>query len=265
MKQTISVGDLKKIIVEKKDEFKAVIGDGVESDNKKNNNKSYKDAEKRTGAKEVAMKHKLPKKEDGNKTTLDYTFDVDPGNDYKKRVHAQAQGYSSTLEKDNDIEKTGEFGDDFYKTAKEAQKEMEDNKKALKKSGLQAKELPEKIFDKENMYESKSIKTVKFKKTEFLTEEHMISKIPDEMKVDGNVFKMKDRNENTYIVEWKGNNKAMILEHKNDNKVNENIERMKALYGFKYSSKYSKTTGQERINESNEGFTNTLKTIRSIK
>ena len=265
MKNAISVGDLKKIIVEKKDEFKAVIGDGVESDNKKNNNKSYKDAEKRTGAKEVTMKHKLPKKEDGNKTTLDYTFDVDPGDDYKKRVHAQAQGYSSTLEKDNKIEKVGEFGDDFYKTAKDAQKEMEKNKKALKKSGLQAKELPDEIFDKENMYESKSVKTVKFKKTEFLTEEHMISKIPDEMKVEGNVFRMKDKNENTYIVEWKSNDKAMILGHKNDNKVNENIERMKALYGFKYSSKYSKTTGQERINESNEGFTNTLKTIRGIK
>ena len=37
MRNTISVGDLKKLIVEKKDEFKAVIGDGVESDNKKNN------------------------------------------------------------------------------------------------------------------------------------------------------------------------------------------------------------------------------------
>ena len=31
MRNTISVGDLKKLIVEKKDEFKAVIGDGVES------------------------------------------------------------------------------------------------------------------------------------------------------------------------------------------------------------------------------------------
>ena len=70
MKNTISVSDLKKLIVEKKDEFKAVIGDGVEADNKKNNNKSYKDSEKRTGAKEVTMKHNLPKKEDGNRQEL---------------------------------------------------------------------------------------------------------------------------------------------------------------------------------------------------
>lgn len=265
MRNTISVGDLKKLIVEKKDEFKAVIGDGVESDNKKNNDKAYKEADKRTGAKEVTMKHKLPKKEDGNRTTMDYTFDVDPGNDYKKRVHAQAQGYSSTLEKDNKIEKVGEFGDDFYKTAKEANKELTKKKKEMKKSGLQARELPDEIFDKENMYENKSIKTVKFKKTEFLTEEHMISKIPDEMKVEGNVFRMKDRNENTYLVEWKENNEATVIGHENNRKVNESLDRMKALYGFKYSTKYSKTTGQERINESTDGFTNTLKTIRNIK
>ena len=43
----------------------------INSENKKNNNKSYKDAETRSGAKEIKTKHNLDKKEDGNKTTLD--------------------------------------------------------------------------------------------------------------------------------------------------------------------------------------------------
>lgn len=265
MKNSISVSDLKKLIVEERNDFKAIMGDGVVSDNKKNNDKAYKDANKRTGAKEVTVKHNLPKKEDGNRTTLDYAFDVDPGENFKKRVHAQTQGYTSEAEKNNKIEKVGEFGDDFYKSAKEANKNLEKKKKEMKKSGLQGRELPDEIFDKGNMYENKTLKTVKFKKTEFLTEEHMISKIPDEMKTDGNVFRMKDKNENTYIVEWKNNDKVTVIEHIDDRKVNESLDRMKALYGFKYSSKYSKTTGQERINESNEGFTTTLKNSRNIK
>ena len=48
MKQvSISVGDLKRIIAESSSEFKAKLGPNVEADNKKNNDKSYKDSEKR--------------------------------------------------------------------------------------------------------------------------------------------------------------------------------------------------------------------------
>lgn len=270
MEKRFSVKELKQMIAEEKNEFKPVFGDGVESENKKNNDKTYKDTKSKTNAKEVEVKHELDDKTDGNKTTLDYELDYNPGENYKKRVHAQAQGYTSTLEKDNDVEKIGEFDDAFYKAAKEANKKMSDNKKKLKKSGLQARELSDDWFDKENMYENKSIKTVRFKKTEFLTEEHMVSKIPDEMKIEGNVFKMIDKNGNTYIVEWKkddykNSSKALVIEHKNDKMVNETLERMKNLYGFKHSTNYSNTTGTERLNESTKGFTSTLDTIRKIK
>lgn len=270
MEKRFSVKELKQMIAEEKNEFKPVFGDGVESENKKNNDKTYKDIKNETDAKEETVKHDLEDKTDGNRTTLDYEFDAEPGKDYKKRVHAQAQGYTSTLEKDNDIEKVGEFDDAFYKAAKKANKTMSDNKKELKKSGLQARELSDKWFDKENMYESKSIKTVRFKKTEFLTEEHMISKIPDEMKIENNVFKMVDKNGNTYIVEWKKDDyknttSALIIEHKNDKMVNETLDRMKSLYGFKHSTNYSNTTGAERLNESTSGFASTLDTIRKIK
>ena len=269
MERKISVRDIRQAVNEEKNEFKPVRCDKSYSDNKKNSDKVYKDTEKETGAEEVKVKRNLADKLDGNRTTLDYELDNDPGEDYRKRVHAQAQGYTSTLEKDNDIEKVGEFDDSFYKTAKNAREEMSGNKKELKKSGLQAKELSDKWFDKENMYESKNLKTVRFKKTAFLTEEHMISRIPDEMKTEGNVFKMTDKNENTYIVEWKkdvykNTTNAVILEHINNKAVNEELEKMKALYGYKHSTNYSKTTGEERINESNDAFASTLEKMRKI-
>lgn len=269
MERKISVRDIRQSILESKNEFNPKFGDGVESENKKNNEKAYKDTKKETGAKEVEVKHDLDDKLDGNKTTLDYELDNDPGKDYRKRVHAQAQGYTSTLEKDNDIEKVGEFDDSFYKSAKKAREEMSGNKKELKKSGVQARELSDKWFDKEGMYENKNLKTVRFKKTAFLTEEHMISKIPDEMKTEGNVFKMTDKNENTYIVEWKkdiykNNSNAVILEHINNKAVNEELDKMRALYGYKHSTNYSKTTGEERINESNDAFASTLEKMRKI-
>lgn len=269
MERKISVRDIRQSILESKNEFKPKFGDGVESENKKNNEKTYKDTKKETGAKEVEVKHDLDDKLDGNKTTLDYELDNNPGDDYRKRVHAQAKGYTSTLEKNNDIEKVGEFDDSFYKSAKKAREEMSGNKKELKKSGVQARELSDKWFDKEDMYENKNLKTVRFKKTAFLTEEHMISKIPDEMKTEGNVFKMTDKNENTYIVEWKkdiykNNSNAVILEHINNKAVNEELDKMKALYGYKHSTNYSKTTGEERINESNDAFASTLEKMRKI-
>lgn len=269
MERKISVRDIRKAVNENKNEFKPKFGNGVESENKKNNNKAYQDIKKETNAKEVEFKHDLSDKLDGNKTTLDYELDNDPGKEYKKRIHAQAKGYTSTLEQDNNIEKTGEFDDSFYKTIKKANKEMSDNKKEMKKSGLQSREFSDKCFDKENMYENKNIKTVRFKKTSFLTEEHMISKIPDEMKTEGNIFKMADKNDNIYIVEWKkdeykNSSNAIILEHINNRAVVEELEKMKSLYGFKHSTNYSKTTGQERINESNDAFASTLEKMRQI-
>jgi hypothetical protein len=270
MEKSITVGEMRRLIKESQGQFSPVIGKGVESENKKNNDKSYKDAKTKTNAKEVKVKHNYSKENDYNRTTLDYTFDYDPGKQWKERVHAQAKGYTSKIESENDIEKNAEFGDDFYKEAKKVGQKLHKNKESFKKSGLQAEELPDDAFKKEDMYESKEIKTVRFKKTEFLTEEHMMSKIPDEMKCEGRSFKMKDKNDQTYLLEWtknqyNGKESAIILEHTNKKKVDESLERMKALYGFKPGEKTSTTTVQSRVFEQNNGVKQTLDNIRNYK
>lgn len=268
MINNVTVGDLRKMVMESQNQFSPVLGDGVESENKKNNDKSYKDAKEKSGAKEVKVKHNLEKKDDRNKTTLDYTFDVEPSKEYKERVHTQSKGYTNKSEETNNIEKVGEFDDAFYKQAKEAGKELNQKEEDFKKTGIQGGQMPKDAFKKNDMYENK-IQSVRFKRTSFLTEEHMMSKIPDEMKIEGKRFKMIDMNENTYICEWtknkyNGNESAVILENRNPKKINESIEKMKRLYNFNVGEKTTMTSAQNRIHENNEGFTSTLNNIRKL-
>lgn len=295
MEQTITVKALKKLISESSSEFKAKIGPNVESEDKKNNGKAYSDAKKRAKdydgglTKEIGEEKPDYEKVDGNKTTLDCNPE-NASDEYKRRVHAQVNGYNSVAEKENGIEKVGDFSgnEKIYQGIKDCGKKMHDNEKSFKQTGLQAKEMPEKVFKRGEMYESKegvdmrniinnlrnitdnnkptlkennTLKTVVFKKTNFLNEEHMITRIPDEFKQNGSQFKMKDKNGCEYIVEW-NNNKANVLSYENKNKVNETIEKFHKLTNFESSMK-EKTTNKSRLNE-NENINKMLGIMRSI-
>ena len=298
MEKTFKVGDLKRFIAESSNEFKPVLGVNVEKDNKSINDKAYKDAKQRAkdydgGLENVGGKRVKYEKNDANRTTLDYEPE-NVSDDYKKRVKAQVDGYTSELEKNNKIEKSGDFSDNenIYNGIKKSGQELHNGEKDMKKSGLQGREWPEKVFDKEEMYESKegfdmkqminrmrilqensetvnneslnenrNIKTIFFKKTEFLTEGHMLSRIPDEFKTEGEQFKMKDKTGNTYLVEWK-NNKGVIISHSNKQGMNESLNRMKDLYS--YSSTDTNTTLNSRLNE-DANFNSTLNNARKIK
>lgn len=268
MEMTYRVGDLKKLISESSNEFKAKLGAGVESEDKKNNDKAYSDAKKRAKdydgglADEVGEKKAKYVKDDANKTTLDYIPD-NATPEYKKRVHAQVKGYTSEKEMNNGIEKNGDYSDNdkIYKELKKSGEAMQDDAKVMKKSGLQAREWPDKTFDHDNMYESKNIKTVYFKKTEFLTEGHMLSRIPDEFKKEGETFKMKDKTGNEYLIEW-SDNRGTIISHNNKQGMVESLNRMKDLFNYKSSD--TKTTHTDRLNEGDEKFAETLAKMRKI-
>ena len=277
MEQVLTVKAIKGLIKESQQEFKAKIGNGVESGNKTNNGKAYSDAKKRAKdfdgglSDEVGEKKAEYKKEDFNKTLMDYTPDnVTP--EYKKRVKKEF------VNGDDENEK-------IYKEFKKSGEEQQKNEKELKKSGLQAREWPDEVFDKGNMYESRDgfdmrkmlnslnektirkqfneshVKTILFKKTEFLNEAHMISRIPDDFKKNGTSFKMKDKNGSEYLVEW-DNNKANIIEHINKKGMDESISRMKEL--FDYRSSDTKTNYSDRLNENDDKFQETLNKMRKI-
>lgn len=277
MEQVLTVKAIKGLIKESQQEFKAKLGNGVESGNKTNNGKAYSDAKKRAKdfdgglSDEVGEKKAEYKKEDFNKTLMDYTPDnVTP--EYKKRVKKEF------VNGDDENEK-------IYKEFKKSGEEQQKNEKELKKSGLQAREWPDEVFDKGNMYESRDgfdmrkmlnslnekttrkqfneshVKTVLFKKTEFLNEAHMISRIPDDFKKNGTSFKMKDKNGSEYLVEW-DNNKANIIEHVNKKGMDESISRMKELFDYRPSD--TKTNYSDRLNENDDKFQETLNKMRKI-
>ena len=294
MEMTYNVSDLKRLIAESSNEFKAVLGPGVESENKSNNGKAYSDAKKRAkdydGGLAKEVKKEKYEKGDANKTTLDYCPENAPES-YKKRVHAQVKGYTSELEMNNGIEKQDDYSnnDNIYQGIKKSGQEMHDKEQAFKETGLQANKMPKDTFKKEEMYESrdgfdmrnlintfkdntqtrkqpfleqKSVKTVYFKKTSFLNEGHMISRIPDEFKNEGTQFKMKDKHGTEYLVEW-SEGKANVITRNHKQKVNETLDAYGKLSSYK-GEEYNTSNGKSRVNEDTAEISRMLNIVRKI-
>lgn len=295
MEISYKVSELKKLISESSNEFKPKKGEGVEKENKKNNGKAYSDSEKRVKNYDGGLKNNpKPKtkytKEDGNKTLLDYNPENAPES-YKKRVHAQVKGYTSELEMNNGIEKTGDYdnNENIYQGIKKSGKEMHDKEEKFKRTGLQGSKAPASAFTKEEMYESKdgfnmrnlintitentktnkpqfteqkSVKTVFFKKTSFLTEGHMISRIPDEFKNEGCQFKMKDKHGTEYLIEWSNGN-ANIISCYHKQKIDETLNTFHKISNYN-DNHYKTSTPQLRINEDNSEINRMLNIIRTI-
>ena len=268
---TFTVGDLNALIRESSNEFKARLGAGVKSGNEANNDKAYKDAKKRAKdydgglEKEIEVaKYDKEGEGDDNRTTLDYEVD-NASKEYKDRIKAQAQGYTSVAERDNGIEKLGDYddNDDIFKGITDSADKWHEKMQKARQSGLAARTYPKETFEHGSLYEGKNVKTAFFKKTTFLTEGHMMSRIPDEFKIEENVFKMKDKTGNTYLLEWK-DGKAEIIGHSNKSGMNESIDRMKQLFNFKASDYYNGTSTSSRLNEENDAFTSTLDKARKI-
>lgn len=70
----------------------------------------------------------------------------------------------------------------------------------------------------------------------------LVDKLPSRIKVNETIFAVTD-GENEYRLIWEGdsNGEAIITHEKNNNLVNENIEKMKHLWGFKSSNTTKKT------------------------
>jgi hypothetical protein len=95
-----------------------------------------------------------------------------------------------------------------------------------------------------------SMKRLKFKK-EFNGVGNALKLIPESYKVDAKEFEMTDGNE-TYRIRWEGtlSEGAAVIITANDKKmVNEDIQRMKALFGYKSQDTLGLVKGNARIDE----------------
>ena len=177
----------------------------------------------------------------------------------------------------------------IYQGIKDYGQEMHKHKANVKASGLQASKMPKDTYKKDEMYESrdgfdmrnlidtfrnssiepkkniveqKSIKTVYFKKTAFLNEGHMVSRIPDEFKNEGVQFKMKDKHGTEYLVEWSNGN-ANVLSCNHKQKINETMNTFHNISSYDRSE--YKTINNSKINENSSEISRMLNIVRTIK
>lgn len=260
MKSKFTVGNLRRVIKESANgEFKPVYGKGVQDDNKKINRQAYNDIKKETSNYDGGVLKKKQDKdgtllptENRGMTDLDYEVVDKP---FKERVKSQVKGFNSKQDEDlHGKDKLGngerdphDLSTQFAKHAKEAKK----IKDQLKGTGLTGSTKDKSTIEKESdtMFESKKIKSLNFKHTKFLTEGHMISKVPDEYKKDGNRFRMNDSEGNSYLVEWHDNGQHDITKKVNLQETKKEFNRMKQLWGYKSKDYFVNTTSQSRIDE----------------
>jgi hypothetical protein len=115
---------------------------------------------------------------------------------------------------------------------------------------------------KQPVLEQKSVKTVYFKKTSFLNEGHMISRIPDEFKNEGTQFKMKDKHGTEYLIEW-SEGKANVLTRNNKQRVDETLNAYEKLSSYK-GEEYNTSNGRARVNEDTNEISRMLNIVRNI-
>ena len=90
----------------------------------------------------------------------------------------------------------------------------------------------------------------------------MLSKVPDELKVEGKRFIMKDTADNEYLVEWT-DKEPNVTKKINKTQVNEEMNRIKSLYGYKSKDYFTTTNSKSRMNENKE-FSDMLNKARKL-
>ena len=256
---SIKVGDLRKTIKESQNEFKPIVFGTDET--KKTNEKAYSDIKKETEKYDGGLTKEKKNLGGGinatdNKGMHDLAYD-NINKPFKERVKSQMKGYVSKDAEDK--HKNDEFGnatfDDegkIYNAAKDHAEAVKDGKDAAVEIGLTGSKLNKTDVEKqrETMGESKKIKMLTFKNTQFISEGHMMTRIPDEYKTEGNKFIMKDSADNQYLVEWHSTEPS-ITKKPNMTLVNEQKERMKQLWGYK-SAESKTSTSSFRMQEDKE-------------
>jgi hypothetical protein len=194
---------------------------------------------------------------------LDYDSISKP---FKDKVKSQLKGYTSA--ENEKLHKNDEFGNAYYDSndlSKDIAKHAKDAKKEKDKSktdGLvSSKYKDETEKNSDSMFESKKISKLQFKHTQFISEGHMLSKVPDEFKVEGKKFIMRDTADNEYLVEWAA--KPNVTKRLNKTQVNEEMNRIKALYGYKSKDYFTSTSSQSRMNENKE-FSDMINKARKL-
>ena len=272
MIQKITVGDLSRVIRESRNEFNPLVYGRDES--KRINDKAYSDIKKETEKYDGGLSNKSSKKLGGgisatdNKGMHDLAYD-NINKPFQERIKSQMKGYTSKDAEDK--HKNDEFGNavfdnkgKIYDAAKEHAAAVKQGKDTAAEIGLTGRELNKKDIEKntETMGESKKIKMLSFKNTKFISEGHMMTLVPDEYKVNGSKFIMRDNADNQYLVEWT-NKEPNVTKKVNMTLVNEEKNRIKQLWGYSSAEAKTNTTSSFRLQE-DKNFSDMVSKARKL-
>ena len=262
MSREFKVRDVKQRIYEEaKNEFKAKLGDNVESTQKNNNSEALSATMKKVEDYLKQMDHEEPKVSKaaagGENRGMDSLLYDRVGESFKDRVDAQLRGFDSELnEKEHGKEELGNAtrgSKEDVKVGKEKADAVKKDKDTLKTNGLVSRTADKTEVEKQTstVYESSEpYSRLRFKHTRFLSEGDVKKHIPDNYKVEGRKFYMNDNQGNEFLVEW-SNGVGNILSHDNVNLVNEKFERIRNLMKYDNKAGYERTTNVLRENADN--------------
>ena len=268
----IKAGELRETV--NKDEFRPVVFGDKESD--KINKQAYADIKKETGDYDGGLSRKSNGKGDSDlsepatRGMSDLHYDA-ISKPFSDNVKAQIKGYANKQAeklhgKDDKGGNDFEGNENILKNAEKHADDVKTGRTTASAIGLTGREIDKKKYDdlKKNVFESSGKMTViSFKKEKFLSEGHMLSRIPDDYKQEGKRFVMKDNSGNEYLVEWHqtGSN---VTKKTNMQLVNEEKERIKELWGYKPSEHDTNTTNASRLNESGDGYRSMFDRARQL-
>lgn len=268
MKGLFKVGDIKRYLQESANESQPVLGKGVSSQKKKENEKAYKETEDRM--KKFNKGLTTPKLKNAGASTMaetnkgmsDIQYDSE---EIPNHLEPGIKGFTGKQEEE--LHGKEELGNATRSDNEAIYKNLKNKAKQNKKEGDEASEigLTSSKRDKESVHkhkttlgETKTINLLKFK-TQFISESHMLGHVPDEYKNEGKRFFMEDISGNKYLVEW--HKEPEVKKMINENQVANDFARMKQLWGYKGQS--SKTTQSVRMNEERE-IDNMLDRVRGL-
>lgn len=272
-----NVGELRRVIKESSNEFKAKLGPNVERDNKENNRESYNKSKERAkdfdGGLEEPKKKEIPPRTDGNATMFDLNPVTEPSKEYQEDQEARMKGYITKMEKDNGIKKAGATFDSdgkLLKNYQDARDARNKEKEDIESSGLVGRVIYDKDknkFKKNTLCkENMKAKRLIFKNTRFMNESQMFDRIPEEYKVDGQKIFMKDGYENEYLVECEKNEMGVIetniVSYNNKNIMNEQVDRIFDLFQYNDKEEKAERNYHTNINEDKE-FKDLMDVVRN--
>lgn len=206
-----------------------------------------------------------------NRSDYEEAYEIEaygPGMSGLKYDNEDTEVFKSFMKRIDDLNDTSEYDKDFGTHDGFGEGDKEDNTYDLLKSNSEKYmkhkyEMPDEYQETPRVRVTKESKDDKMKrlnfKNEFKTENQMLDLIPEHYKYDGHVFLMTDGNQ-TYKVRWDESLKeGTVLSYKNKSMINEDTDKMKKLFNYKYSDSMGKTND---YNKETDTFNNLFESTK---